>query len=30
MRRQDRELIPMMQAYGMGLLPYYPLASGSA
>lgn len=28
MRRADRELIPMMQAYGMGLLPYYPLASG--
>ena len=28
MRRPDRELIPMMQAYGMGLLPYYPLASG--
>jgi aryl-alcohol dehydrogenase-like predicted oxidoreductase len=27
-RRPDRELIPMMQAYGMGLLPYYPLASG--
>ena len=28
-RRADRELIPMMQAYGMGLLPYYPLASGA-
>jgi aryl-alcohol dehydrogenase-like predicted oxidoreductase len=28
MRRPDRELIPMMQAYGLGLLPYYPLASG--
>jgi aryl-alcohol dehydrogenase-like predicted oxidoreductase len=28
MRRPDRELIPMMQAYGMGLLPYYPLAAG--
>ena len=28
MRRPDRELIPMMQSYGMGLLPYYPLASG--
>jgi aryl-alcohol dehydrogenase-like predicted oxidoreductase len=28
-RRPDRELIPMMQAYGMGLLPYYPLASGA-
>jgi aryl-alcohol dehydrogenase-like predicted oxidoreductase len=27
-RRPDRELIPMMQAHGMGLLPYYPLASG--
>ena len=30
MREPDRELIPMMQAYGMGLLPYYPLASGAA
>jgi aryl-alcohol dehydrogenase-like predicted oxidoreductase len=29
MRRADRELLPMMQAYGMGLLPYYPLASGA-
>jgi aryl-alcohol dehydrogenase-like predicted oxidoreductase len=28
-RRADRELIPMLQAYGMGLLPYYPLASGA-
>jgi aryl-alcohol dehydrogenase-like predicted oxidoreductase len=28
MRRPDRELIPMMQAYRMGLLPYYPLAAG--
>jgi aryl-alcohol dehydrogenase-like predicted oxidoreductase len=28
-RRSDRELIPMMQVYGMGLLPYYPLASGA-
>jgi aryl-alcohol dehydrogenase-like predicted oxidoreductase len=28
MRRPDHELIPMMQSYGMGLLPYYPLASG--
>jgi aryl-alcohol dehydrogenase-like predicted oxidoreductase len=28
MRHPDRELIPMMQAHGMGLLPYYPLASG--
>ncbi len=27
-RRLDHELIPMMQAYGMGLLPYYPLAGG--
>jgi aryl-alcohol dehydrogenase-like predicted oxidoreductase len=27
-RRADRELIPMMQEYGMGLLPYYPLAGG--
>jgi aryl-alcohol dehydrogenase-like predicted oxidoreductase len=27
-RGPDRELIPMMQANGMGLLPYYPLASG--
>jgi aryl-alcohol dehydrogenase-like predicted oxidoreductase len=29
MRSADRELIPMMQTYGMGLLPYYPLASGA-
>jgi aryl-alcohol dehydrogenase-like predicted oxidoreductase len=29
MRNADRELVPMMQAYGMGLLPYYPLASGA-
>ncbi len=29
MRRADQELLPMMQAYGMGLLPYYPLASGT-
>lgn len=29
MRRADQELVPMMQAYGMGLLPYYPLASGA-
>src|SRR5579863_5224787 len=29
MRRADQELLPMMQAYGMGLLPYYPLASGA-
>jgi aryl-alcohol dehydrogenase-like predicted oxidoreductase len=28
MRDPDRELIPMMQAHGMGLLPYYPLAGG--
>ncbi len=28
-RSADRELIPMMQAHGMGLLPYYPLASGA-
>jgi aryl-alcohol dehydrogenase-like predicted oxidoreductase len=28
-RRVDRELIPAMQAYGIGLLPYYPLASGA-
>ena len=28
MRDLDRELIPMMQAHGMGLLPYYPLAGG--
>jgi aryl-alcohol dehydrogenase-like predicted oxidoreductase len=28
-RRADHELIPMMQAYGMGLLPYYTLASGA-
>jgi len=28
-RRADRELIPMVQAYGMGLLPYYPLAGGA-
>jgi len=28
MRRPDHELIPMMQAHGMGLLPYYPLAGG--
>jgi aryl-alcohol dehydrogenase-like predicted oxidoreductase len=27
-RRLDAELLPAMQAYGMGLLPYYPLASG--
>ena len=28
MRRADHELIPMMRVYGMGLLPYYPLAGG--
>jgi aryl-alcohol dehydrogenase-like predicted oxidoreductase len=27
-RGAERELIPMLAAYGMGLLPYYPLASG--
>jgi aryl-alcohol dehydrogenase-like predicted oxidoreductase len=27
-REPERELIPMLQAHGMGLLPYYPLASG--
>jgi aryl-alcohol dehydrogenase-like predicted oxidoreductase len=27
-RGPERELIPAMQAHGMGLLPYYPLASG--
>ncbi len=27
-REPERELIPMLAAYGMGLLPYYPLASG--
>ena len=27
-REPDRELIPTMQAYGMGLLPFFPLASG--
>jgi aryl-alcohol dehydrogenase-like predicted oxidoreductase len=27
-RDPDRELLPMMQAYGLGLLPYFPLASG--
>lgn len=29
MRDADRELLPMMHAHGMGLLPYYPLASGA-
>jgi aryl-alcohol dehydrogenase-like predicted oxidoreductase len=27
-RDVDRELVPAMQAYGLGLLPYFPLASG--
>ncbi len=27
-RKIEAELIPAMQAYGMGLLPYFPLASG--
>jgi aryl-alcohol dehydrogenase-like predicted oxidoreductase len=27
-REPERELIPAMQAYGIGLLPYFPLASG--
>jgi len=27
-RRAEHDKIPMMRAYGMGLLPYYPLASG--
>jgi aryl-alcohol dehydrogenase-like predicted oxidoreductase len=27
-RTVDRELVPAMQAYGLGLLPYFPLASG--
>ena len=27
-RRAEQDKIPMMRAYGMGLLPYYPLASG--
>ena len=27
-RRPERELLPMMQAHALGLLPYYPLASG--
>lgn len=26
--RAERELIPAIEAYGLGLLPYYPLASG--
>jgi len=28
LREPERELIPAMQAYGLGLLPYFPLASG--
>lgn len=28
MRRAEADKIPMMRAYGLGLLPYYPLASG--
>jgi aryl-alcohol dehydrogenase-like predicted oxidoreductase len=28
MREPERELIPAMQAYGLGLLPHFPLASG--
>lgn len=27
-REPERELMPAMQAYGLGLLPYFPLASG--
>jgi len=27
-RDAERELVPALQAYGIGLLPYYPLASG--
>ncbi|HSB78343.1 MAG TPA: aldo/keto reductase, partial [Candidatus Methylomirabilis sp.] len=27
-RDPDRELLPTMEAYGLGLLPYFPLASG--
>jgi aryl-alcohol dehydrogenase-like predicted oxidoreductase len=29
MRDAERELLPMMQAHGISLLPYYPLASGA-
>jgi aryl-alcohol dehydrogenase-like predicted oxidoreductase len=29
MRQADHELIQMMQSHGIGLLPYYPLASGA-
>jgi aryl-alcohol dehydrogenase-like predicted oxidoreductase len=28
MRRPETDKVPMMRAYGVGLLPYYPLASG--
>jgi len=28
LRDPERELLPMAEAYGIGLLPYYPLASG--
>jgi len=28
MRDAERELVPALQAYGIGLLPYYPLAGG--
>ena len=28
MRDHERELIPALEAFGIGLLPYYPLASG--
>ncbi|MSQ22380.1 MAG: aldo/keto reductase [Dehalococcoidia bacterium] len=27
-RRAEREVVPCCQAYGLGILPYYPLASG--
>ncbi|MDO8750179.1 MAG: aldo/keto reductase [Dehalococcoidia bacterium] len=27
-RRAERELVPCCQAYGLGILPYYPLSSG--
>jgi aryl-alcohol dehydrogenase-like predicted oxidoreductase len=27
-REPERELVPMMERYGLGLLPYFPLASG--
>ena len=28
MRDPERDLVPAMKAYGLGLLPYFPLASG--